>query len=176
MTDLGVFQSEEFIDQLIRHEGAVRDKNGLHVAYVCPAGALTIGYGHNLDAAPIEGVTKGSTMTEEKARALLRADVVHRERYVQRRFPWVVDLNMPRRGALVNMAFNMGMGTLGKFTNMLNAMREKNFDEAAFFCIYRADRVTRHPWVDQVKGRAWELAAQIRTGDWQKGYEEWMRF
>ena len=42
--DMGIYRSEEFLSQLMRHEGAVRDKNGMHVAYVCPAGALTAMY------------------------------------------------------------------------------------------------------------------------------------
>lgn len=176
MSDIGIYRSEEFLEQLMRHEGAVRDKNGRHVAYVCPAGALTIGFGHNLDANPIPGIGKGSTISEEKAKAILSADVLTFERAVLKAFPWVSEMNLPREGALVNMAFNMGIGTVKTFSNMLNAMKRKNFDDAALYCIYRADGVTRHRWVDQVKGRAWELAAQIRTGEWQKGFEAWMKF
>ena len=44
-----VEESAAFLSQLKRHEGEHRE-GGRHVAYRCPAGALTIGWGHNLDA------------------------------------------------------------------------------------------------------------------------------
>ena len=36
----------------------------------CPAGALTIGYGHNLDANPIEGLDALSVISEARAREI----------------------------------------------------------------------------------------------------------
>ena len=60
--------------QLMRHEGAKRAPDGTHVAYRCPAGALTIGYGHNLDALPLPGLDELSCISEAQAREILRED------------------------------------------------------------------------------------------------------
>ena len=169
-------RTPEFMAQLKRHEGSVKNRQGKHEAYVCPAGALTIGYGHNLTANPVEGLGKGSVIDEEAAERLLAMDVGRMAGSVELAFPWTCGLNLPRAGALVNMAFNMGLGNLRTFKMMLGAMQNKNFDDAAHFCIYRADRISLSRWVLQVKGRAWELATQIRTGEWQKGFEPWMKF
>lgn len=164
-----------FIEQLIRHEGSVKEGH-MHIAYRCPAGALTIGYGHNLDASPVDGLGEGSRITEEEARHLLAADIHVFQRTVFAAFPWLASVSEARAGACLNMAFNMGLGTLKKFRFMLNAMQNGDWMNAARYCIYRSDGVTLHPWVKQVKGRAWELAEQLRTGTWQKGYESWMKF
>ena len=147
-----------FIEQLIRHEGSVKEGH-MHIAYRCPAGALTIGYGHNLDASPVDGLGEGSRITEEEARHLLAADIRVFQRTVFAAFPWLASVSEARAGAVLNMAFKNG--------DWMNAAR---------YCIYRSDGVTLHPWVKQVKGRAWELAEQLRTGTWQKGYESWMKF
>lgn len=164
-----------FLEQLIRHEGSVRE-DGMHIAYRCPAGALTIGYGHNLDARPVDGLGEGSRISEHKARELLAADILDFQKSVFSTFPWLSSVDEARCGVVVNMAFNMGLGTLKKFTSMLKAMQNGDWQNAAHYCIYRSDRVSLHPWVKQVKGRAWELAEQLRTGTWQKGYESWMNF
>ena len=62
--------NEIFLNRLMRHEGAKRAPDGSHVAYRCPAGALTIGYGHNLDANPIEGLDALSVISEARAREI----------------------------------------------------------------------------------------------------------
>ena len=164
-----------FLEQLIRHEGSVRE-GGMHIAYRCPSGALTIGYGHNLDARPVDGLGESSRISERKARELLAADVLDFQKSVFSTFPWLASIDEARAGVVVNMAFNMGLGTLKKFTPMLSAIQKGDWQNAAYYCIYRSDGVTLHPWVNQVKGRAWELAAQLRSGKWQQGYESWMKF
>ena len=173
---LSLTQCGEFLSMLMRHEGAVLNEQGEHMAYRCPAGFLTIGYGHNLDANPVHGLGEGSVIGEEQARSILLADAARAEMAVQSAFPWVCGLSLPRLGALCDMAFCMGIGKVKAFSPMLCAMKEARFDDAAHFAIYRADRVTLHPYVRQVKGRAWETACQIRTGEWQKGFEAWMKF
>ena len=55
-----------FLDRLKRHEGLRLE------AYVCPAGALTIGYGHNLDQHPIPNVgDEGDRISRAEADKLL---------------------------------------------------------------------------------------------------------
>lgn len=78
--------------QLKRHEGANRDKDNMHVAYLCPAGKLTIGYGHNLDAHPVPGLGKGSRIAEMLATDLLARDVAAVEAALNKAIPGLPQL------------------------------------------------------------------------------------
>lgn len=74
-------------------------------AYRCPAGVLTIGYGHT------NGVTEGMTITHEQAEAFLRADVAWAEKAVndyKDTYGW----NQNQFDALVSFTFNCGAGNL----------------------------------------------------------------
>ena len=153
-------QDERFLRQLMRHEGSRKDKRGRHVAYRCPAGALTIGYGHNLDANPIAGVGEGDVLYEDEARELLIADVERFGRELDKKLPWWRELDEPRQAVLLNMAFNMGVPRLMKFRRTLQAVREQRWDDA------RTGMLTSN-WACQVKSRAPELASQMLTGRWQ---------
>lgn len=144
------------IDQLKRHEGLRL------TAYRCPAGKLTIGYGHNLDALPVPGIGEGSTITEDQAERLLYADILLAGEGVLLRFLWAARLDSCRLSVLVNMAFNMGLGSLATFRNTLAAVAASDWDKAA-------DGMLRSRWARQVGGRAVELADQMRTGKWGKG-------
>ena len=146
--------------QLRRDEGAVRDREGRHLAYRCPAGKLTIGYGHNLDAWPIPGMVEGSVMVEQDALVLLEKDVNQVKAQVKQRFPWSVTLDFPRFAVLVNMAFNLGVGGLGAFTKTLQAVENGDYAGAA-------RRMLVSIWAVQVGSRASRLSRQMETGQWQ---------
>lgn len=68
-------------------------------AYFCPAGVLTIGYGHT------RGVKRGDRVTRERALELLREDLVCAERAVN-----VMHVCLLQRqfDALVSFVFNVG--------------------------------------------------------------------
>ena len=53
-------KDERFLSQLKAHEGLRL------FAYVCPAGRLTIGWGHNCEASPVDG---GADMGKRAARS-----------------------------------------------------------------------------------------------------------
>ena len=152
--------SERLLAQLRRDEGAVRDRDGRHLAYRCPAGKLTIGYGHNLDAEPVPGKEEGSTMPEYEARALLQKDAALVKGQVTRTFPWAIRLDFPRYAVLVNMAFNMGLEGLRSFKNTLEDVKNGNYASAA-------RRMLASRWAGQVKARARRLSRQMETGQWQ---------
>ena len=62
--------NEQFFFQLKRHEGLRLE------AYICPAGALTVGWGHNCDAHPVPGIDKeGDAISRGTAEQLLMDDV-----------------------------------------------------------------------------------------------------
>ena|SRR3990167_10429390 len=74
--------------------------------------------------------------------------------------PWAKDLDEARFGALLNMAFNMGVPKLLGFKNMLTAIAEARWNDAVLHALNSV-------WASQVKGRAVRIAEQIRTGVWK---------
>lgn len=71
-------------------------------AYKCPAGVLTIGYGHTGS-----DVKSGMTITESKAIDLLKKDVSKFEKKVEK-YNSVYNFNQNQFDALVSFAFNVG--------------------------------------------------------------------
>ncbi len=133
------------IEQIKRHEG-FRSK-----VYKDTKGILTIGFGRNL---------QGKGITEKEALYLLTNDINEFLEAVITKYPWVGKMNEPRRWVVYNMAFNMGMRTLGKFVNTLKAVKEERYADAA-------KGMLNSRWAKQVKGRAIELSKQMETGKWQ---------
>ena len=146
---------ERIVPQLERHEGVKLS------SYLCPAGRVTIGVGHNLEARPVPGIPceVGHTITADQARRLLIRDLVDCDRALNDALPWVSSLDDARYGVLLNMAFNLGVHGLRGFRRMLAAVRGGRYDDAAAEMINSV-------WARQVKGRARELAQQMRTGEW----------
>lgn len=84
------------IDLIKQHEGCRL------MAYKCPAGVWTIGYGHTGS-----DVKEGLTITPVKAEQLLKADLAKFEKHVQNfdsKYHW----NQNEFDALVSFAFNVG--------------------------------------------------------------------
>ncbi len=79
-------------------------------AYRCPAGLLTIGYGHVIQP----GETFSDVITEEAASALLGTDVQSAESAVLRLI--TVSLTEGQFDALVSFAYNLGAGALQRST------------------------------------------------------------
>lgn len=109
---------ESYLDILKQDEGF----SG--VPYVCTGGAVTIGYGHNLDANPL---------TKEEAEFLLR-------RQVLQCIPDVIDavtedkwmsMGHWRRTALVNMRYQLGSRGFRGFLRMLEAIKRGDYEQAA---------------------------------------------
>ena len=165
-TRLARFRVEEsaaFLSQLKRHEGEHRE-GGRHVAYRCPAGTLTIGWGHNLEAKPVRGLGPGSSLSDAEAESLLRADLAELAARLDLRLAWWRGLGPARAAVLLNMAFNLGLAGLLGFKRMLAAARAQRFEEAA------AEMLDSR-WASQVGRRAHELAAQMRHGRWPDNKE-----
>lgn len=132
----------DLIELLKKEEGFRGD------LYKCTAGALTIGYGHNLEARPI---------TENAASVILMDDIVDTVRKVIDELPWVMGLDQARRIAILSMAFNMGIGGLLKFKKMLAALKIGNYEEAARESLASVRAL-------QVPKRAYREAEMLRTG------------
>lgn len=149
--------NSRFLKQLMRHEGCCKNEDGMHTAYRCPAGFLTIGYGHNLDVNPICGLGEDSCIKDEYAVEILRDDchavAVQLDGYI----PWWRDLCEPRQAVLLNMAFNMGVAGLLGFKNMLRAVQSGDYGLAR-------QEMLNSRWASQVGRRAPELAKQMQLG------------
>lgn len=164
------FPPAPLLPQTRRHESLRLD------VHLCPSGKHTVGWGHNLEANPVQGIPLqlGYRINSEQAERLLVADILIAGNSVQRRWPWTVNLDAARMSVLVNMAFNMGADALAGFKQTLGFVRAGDYTAAS-------EEMLRSDWAKQVgdyapdspkgikmqrPGRAWELSRQMRTGDW----------
>jgi len=95
-------------------------------AYRCPAGALTIGYGRNVD--PDQG---GPGLTESEASLLLGNDVAACEADLANIFPGWESISMARRATLINIRFQIGPGGFRSFRRMIAAIQVGDWQTAA---------------------------------------------
>jgi len=98
---------------LIHHEG-MPVTHGRCMPYRCTAGKLTIGVGRNLDDRGI---------SEEEAFYLLDNDIADCVTDLQSHLSWFNRLDDVRKAVLVDMCFNLGIGRMMKFENMLAAAK-----------------------------------------------------
>lgn len=102
----------------------VKDFEGLQLtAYRCPAGVLTIGYGHTGPE-----VVPNLTITLDKADSFLRADLRFAECGV--RTYSKVPLTQGQYDALTDFAFNLGIGALRDST-LMKKVNARDFEGAA---------------------------------------------
>ena len=132
-------------DQLRRDEGW-RSK-----AYKDSVGKLTIGYGRNLDDVGI---------SPDEGALMLQNDIQNATARLETAFPWTLGLDDVRRGALLNMTFNMGVGGLAQFKDFLAKMQAGDWQGASVAML-------DSKWADQVGARAQRLAIQVESGTWQ---------
>ena len=107
--------------ELIKHfEGYSRKP------YICPAGYLTIGYGHVIKKEDAYKYIAGIGDTE--AEALLRIDLMKAEDGVKRQIS--VALNQNQFDALVSFVFNLGEGRL-KASTLRRMLNRGEYEAAA---------------------------------------------
>lgn len=127
-----------------------RDEGVRSFPYVDTVGKTTIGVGRNLTDVGI---------SSDEIDLLLNNDISRAEAALASSLPWTASLDDARRGALTNMVFNMGIGGVLEFTNMLAAFQSANWEAAA-------TAMLDSRWAGQVGDRATRLAEQVRTGEW----------
>lgn len=115
--------------------------------YRCTSGKWTIGIGRNLQ-------DRGITIDE--ARYLLKNDIQYFKQRLEK-YSWYQRQNEARQCVLVNMAFNLGLPGLLKFSSMIGALSSKDYAHAA-------REMLNSRWATQVKGRAERLAKIMETG------------
>lgn len=155
------------LDQLKRHE------QGNRVAlkpYKCPAGKMTIGWGHNYQDKPLlpdiaDHLKRDGEITPIMADRQLLKDVEDAEWQAFRLCTVYEDLDEVRKATIVNMIFNLGEGFLSEgskhyWPKFNEKLRKKDFLGASF-------QMGKSKWHEQVGDRADELIYQMRTGKWR---------
>lgn len=112
-------------------------------------GALTIGYGRNLD-------TNGISKLE--AEVLLDHDLANAEKDANRAFDWFGGLSELRQRAVVELVFNMGLPTVREFRRTLLAIKVKQYAAAALHLL-------DSKWASQVgPRRSGRIARYLKDG------------
>lgn len=109
---------EELIAMLRRHEGVEP------FGYYCSENKLTVGVGRNIDP---EG---GIGLSPDEIDYLLNNDIDRTIEDLQK-FDWWENLNPTQQAAMVDFHFNVGGTTFRKFKNMLAALSDGDYIEAA---------------------------------------------
>lgn len=135
-------------------EQFTKNNEGLRLSpYLCPAGKITVGYGHNLEAHPITKEQADAFFEEDYDRAV--DDVID---FIGDSFNAVVTDDV-RHAALVDMSFQMGGGGLSKFRNMRAAILRGDWHTAA-------KEALDSRYATQTPKRALKVAHMLRTGTW----------
>lgn len=116
--------------------------------YTCTAGALSIGYGRNLEDRGI---------SQSEADLMLENDIAECVAELHRAIPGWQKHDSVRQNVLVEMVFNMGMPRLLTFRKMLAALDALDYATAA-------KELLDSRYATQVGKRAETLAERLRTG------------
>jgi lysozyme len=144
---------------LVRHEGLSLKP------YVCTAGFLTIGVGHNIEANPLPEFMKAyldenGEITHSMASILLASDLEQCFDEAEL-FPFFEELNEARQAVVISMIFNLGLPRFMLFKKLISALSVKNYEAAT-------KEMLNSRWAKQVGMRAKELAHMMKTGAYAK--------
>jgi lysozyme len=161
---------------LMHDEGVKRD------VYRCTAGYLTIGIGRNLETKGLSeeeqlrlfGVSGLSSeaviarlaqlsLAEDEMQFLLKNDIKDCFNSLLVRYPWFAGLGMVPQLAMINLAFNLGMGGLAKFKRALAAMQVGDFKGAS-------EHFAESAWFNQVGNRAKRVCGMLSSGELPTAY------
>jgi len=137
---------EQLIEMLKRHEGVKS-----HV-YKCSAGYESIGVGRNISKT-------GLGLSEDEVQYLLESDISRVIKELSLEYPWFSSLDDVRKDAMIDISFNLGATRLRGFKRALAAMDVADYKMAA-------TEFLDSKWSRDVKGRSYELASMIETGEY----------
>jgi lysozyme len=146
---------ESLKEQLRLHEGYKLKP------YKCPAGFNTIGIGHNYDANPLPPdiaayLAAHGRITDEMADRLLEADIAAATADCRKLYPGFDGFPQVKRYALIDMMFNMGLGTLRKFTTTNLFINSGRWIEAS-------ENLKKTAWYKQVGKRAKTVCRMLKS-------------
>ena len=133
-----------------------------NVPYKCPAGHLTIGWGHNIDAHPLPQDIAGYLFAKgyilpEHAERLLADDIEMATQDCRRAFFGFDGFSEARQAALIDFMFNLGITRAMKFKNARKAIIAGEWNRAA-------DEMYLSHWREQVGDRAETIIGMVRKG------------
>ena len=134
---------KELLDQIKEHEGLRL------FPYKCPAGKLTIGYGHNL---------QDNGLSKSACEYILYDDIDEAKRNLRTIFgnEFFENLNDSKKIALIDMMFNLGMVKFLTFKRFIFAVETQNWENASYEIIHSRA-------YEQNKKRYKKLSEQIRN-------------
>ena len=132
-----------------------RDEGVRYEPYQDSLGYMTVGCGHKL--LPTDQFVY--PLTDGGVNEILVRDVADKIFHLGQ-YPWFNKLDECRQGALINMAFNLGVYGLLGFPHALSAIASGDWKTAH-------DQMLDSLWAKEVGPRATRLATQILTGVWQ---------
>lgn len=129
------------------------------IRYICRAGKVTIGYGHNCDAEPtFHGKKIPARITRGYAEELLEHDIERTIAGLRKRWPRFDEFDQARKDAFINMAFQMGVEGFMGFDKMRYAALARDWSTA-----YK--EALNSKWAKKdTPARARRVAWQIRHG------------
>lgn len=133
---------KELLDQIKEHEGLRL------FPYKCPAGKLTIGYGHNL---------QDNGLTKTACEFILFEDIDEAKKNLYAVFTkkFFETLSNNQKIALIDMMFNLGLSKFLTFKKFIKAVKERNWDKAS------AEIINSRAY-QQNKSRYKKLSEQIK--------------
>lgn len=129
-------------------EDLKRDEGFVPHAYQDTLGFWTIGFGTLIDE-------RGGGIPEDIAELLLNRHVNESVDKLNRQLPWLKKHPENVQRALANMAYQLGVAGLLKFTTTLRLIEQKRYNEAA-------DQALRSLWARQTPNRAKRVTDLLR--------------
>lgn len=132
-------------ERIIAHEGNSR------YAYVDTLGNITVGIGRCLSE------KSGRGLTADEIKFLFKNDIdLSREGLCK--LDWFNNLDVARQGVMIELAFNIGIAGVLKFTNMIESIKKKDFLGAS-------KHLLDSRWKTQVgQGRSNDMSYRLRNG------------
>lgn len=118
--------------------------------YPCSEGFLTVGYGHNLDAAPM--IPEAMTLIRQAHALQFEHDFSESVKAAENLGDWFNRMPQPWREACIAMIYQLGLPTFLEFRKMIAALKVGDGDEAKRQAL---DSV----WARQTPERAQRVAA-----------------
>lgn len=142
---MGIINMIQLRSDIKTDEGVV-----LH-AYPDSLGYTTIGPGILIDE------RKGGGISEYESDFLLDNRLTRLLGNMDAKLPWLMGKSDGIQRALANMAYNLGIDGLLKFKNMLDYIKNSDYENAA-------NESLNSQWAKQVPNRAAKIASLIRAG------------
>lgn len=130
----------------------LKDHEGLRLKpYTDTVGKLTIGWGRNLTDVGI---------SHDEASSMFEYDIAKHTAEARRAFSWFDELDPVRQDVVVNLVFNMGIGSVRGFRLMIAAIERQDWQGAAY-------ELFNSRWCHQVgKTRCEDLTRALEIGQW----------